>query len=276
MVIMEHLVRHFERMGARVAVLALKPRARRSRRERWRHPRPRLSLDVRNDRRGEYFEIRVPDDEADLALEVVDVRPGERHLLLMARRADRKDKYLCGHDERHWFVAAVPGPSVSTVATAMEALKPAAVRASENRKRLRRKNRQRRRNAAFIRQGEWFFIPADGVDVSDELILRDEPLQRGGGKPHMVDEVFRRGGVTVYVCRHRPNGLTEAAYRELLERNPRARFWGWQVMRRDMEVYARGRVRHADHKTVVLAGWHLVQVNTETKAPAMRHVAFLD
>jgi len=37
-------------------------------------------------------------------------------------------KFLCGHDERHWFVAAVPGRGVSNVRTAMEALKPAAVR----------------------------------------------------------------------------------------------------------------------------------------------------
>jgi hypothetical protein len=31
-----------------------------------------------------------------------------RHLLLMAR-SWTKDKFLCGHDERHWFVCAVPG-----------------------------------------------------------------------------------------------------------------------------------------------------------------------
>jgi hypothetical protein len=37
-----------------------------------------------------------------------------------------------------------------------------------------------------------------------------------------------------------------------------------------------GRVRHADHKTVTLADWHWVAMNTESLAPAMRHVAFLD
>ena len=57
---------------------------------------------------------------------------------------------------------------------------------------------------------------------------------------------------------------------------PKARHWNWRVMTRDANVYARGRVRHADHKTIVLHGWHQVVMNTESQAQAMRHVAFLD
>jgi hypothetical protein len=68
-----------------------------------------VALDVRSDRRGEFFEVvRRPD--ADAAVEVLDVRPADRHLLLMVRERDGKHKFLCGHDERHWFVAARPGP----------------------------------------------------------------------------------------------------------------------------------------------------------------------
>ena len=44
-----------------------------------------------------------------------------------------KNKFLCGHDERHWFVAAVPGRSVATVRSAMEALKPPGIAAREAR-----------------------------------------------------------------------------------------------------------------------------------------------
>ena len=41
-------------------------------------------------------------------------------------------------------------------------------------------------------------------------------------------------------------------------------------------VFVRGKVRHPDHKTIVLHGWHQVLMNTETQAVAMRHVAFID
>jgi len=47
-------------------------------------------------------------------------------------------------------------------------------------------------------------------------------------------------------------------------------------MRRNASVNVRGRVRHADHKTIVLHGWHRVLMNTEGEAKAMRNVAFLD
>jgi hypothetical protein len=47
-------------------------------------------------------------------------------------------------------------------------------------------------------------------------------------------------------------------------------------MRRDAFVYVRGRIRHPDHRTVVLHGWHRVVMNTESQSKAMRNVAFLD
>jgi len=47
-------------------------------------------------------------------------------------------------------------------------------------------------------------------------------------------------------------------------------------MRRNPAVYAKGRIRHADHKTITLHGWHRVLMNTEGQSKAMRNVAFLD
>ena len=49
-----------------------------------------------------------------------------------------------------------------------------------------------------------------------------------------------------------------------------------QTYTRQPVVFVRGKVRHADHKTIVLSGWHQVLMNTETQAVAMRHVAFID
>jgi hypothetical protein len=110
-------------------------------------------IDIRTDKLGEYFDIAIdPRDSVDY--EVIDMRPDRRQLLLMARRDRSKQKFLCGHDERHWFVCAVPGASVSNVVNAIESLQPVVVRTAVQRRVKRIKNRLRRKNEAFIRQGE--------------------------------------------------------------------------------------------------------------------------
>jgi hypothetical protein len=236
-----------------------------------------VALDVRSDRRGEFFEVvRRPD--ADAEVEVLDLQTADGHLLLMVREPGGKSKYLCGHDERHWFVAAVPEAApVGTVRAAKEALKPAEVQAVQARLGLRSGARNRRKNAAYRRQGEWFFLPAPDLEVDETLVLRDEPIARSdGGKPHWCDSCYRSGGETVYVCTRRPDGLLGAEYRRLLAERPEAKGWGWRVMRRNAEIYVRGRIRHPDHRTITLHVWHRVLMNTENRARAMRNVAFLD
>jgi hypothetical protein len=205
---------------------------------------------------------------------VVDVQPRDRHLLLLARVNGEKSKFLCGHDERHWFVAAVPEAArgVSGVATAKAALQPEAVRAVVER--TRPKDPFRRRNAAYVRQGEWFFVPATGIDPPDAAVLRDEPLMRGWGTAHVMQFAYRRGGETVYVSHTHPSGISEARYARLTPEQRRG--GGWTRRVRDPEVYAKGTVRHPDHATIHLADWHRVLMNTEQGARAMRHVAFID
>jgi hypothetical protein len=238
--------------------------------------RNRSGIDIRTDRHGEFFDIRVATQE-EVEYEVVDLRPDIRHLLLMARRPNEKQKFLCGHDERHWFVCAVPGGSVTNVVKAMEALQPAEVQSAVRRRVKRIKNRLRRKNSAFVRQGEWFFIAVPEFTVNEKLILKNEPISRGnGGKSHMCQYAYRSGGEVVYVGTKYPMGLTKAAYTKLLERNPSARSWAWRVMRRNAAVYVRGRVWHPDHKTIVLNDWHRVMMNTEGQAPGARSVVFLD
>jgi hypothetical protein len=236
-----------------------------------------ISLDVRADRKGEFFEIvRPPAAEAEVA--VLDVQPADRHLLLLVRADGEKSKYLCGHDERHWFVAGIPEAApVGTVRQAKEALKPVEVRLAQALEGLRAEARARRRNAAYVRQGEWFFLAAAGLAVNEKLVLRDEPLTRdNGGKPHWAEFCYRTGGETVYVCARHANGVTAAQYQAILAGSPKAKNWGWRVMRRNAGVYVRGRIRHADHRTVTLHGWHRVLMNTENQSKAMRNVAFLD
>jgi hypothetical protein len=265
---MDLLERAFVKMGARVKFEGAKTR--------WmdgRRVRPDLALDVRNDDKGEYFLISR-DREAVEELIVLDVQPRDRHLVLMSRERGEKHRFLLGHDERHWFVASIPEVTpVSRVRDAKLALKPAAVVASESR--VRSRERDRRRNAARIRQGEWFFVPATKVSMNPLLLLRNEPLVRSrGGKPHLCEQLYRFGGETVYVSPGAPNGLTDDEYRAR-SGGERSR-WSWRVMRRNPRVYVRGRVRHPDHATVVLDDWHEVFSNTEQLSHAMRNVMFLD
>lgn len=262
------LVNKFALMGARLTFRDT------SDAPRWR-PRP-AGIDIGTDGRGEFFDIALSRSER-VEYEVIDLRPDLRHLLLLGRRAGQKEKYLCGHDERHWFVCAVPGASVSGVRTAMESLQPRIVRWAVHANLRRQKNRFRRRNEAFVRQGEWFFIPQPDLVVPERLMLRDEPLSRGAGsKPHTCQFAYRSGGVSVMVCARYPQGLTHAQYLDVLDANPKADRWGWRQMVREPAFYARGRVWHKDHKTVVLDGWHRVAMNTEREAPFAPRVAFLD
>ena len=257
----EVLERRFAAMGARLKVAE----------------RPWLGVpqvDVGVDRRGEYFDVRFTGGAREVELEVVDIWPGERHLLLLVRDGYEKSKFLCGHDERHWFVAAIPESArgVSGVATAMAALQPETVREAVARKRP--KDPLRRKNSAYVRQGEWFFVPARDVVVDERAVLRDEPITRGRGTAHVVQFVYRRGGELVYVSRRYPRGLTHREFSALSDKARRRE--AWQEMVRDAEVFAKGSVRHPDHATIVLPTWHRVEMNTEQRARAMRHVAFLD
>jgi len=167
------LNRFFSQMGARVRVLEGVSLESGSREE-----APRIALDIGRDKHGEYFEIRTAiGSNQDIV--VLDVRLRERHLLLLSRQFGEqgqflaKQKFLCGHDERQWFVAAIPeNERVSTIATAQIALKPEEVRTREAALGVSRKETFRRRNAAFIRQGEWFFLPATNLKADPWLILR--------------------------------------------------------------------------------------------------------
>src|SRR5262245_6337359 len=253
----ETLKRGFRRIGARLEIADLP----------W-FGTPRIN--VRDGR----FVVWFTGGKNEVGVEIVDARPRDRHLLLLVRDGAAKSKFVCGHDERHWFVAAVPEEArgVTGVADAVRALQPETVREAAPRK--RRASPYSRRNNAYRRQGERFFVPVPEIRVDEMSVLRDEPISRGaGGTPHVVENVYRRGGETVYVSRSRPNGISQAAYDRL---SPKERRDNWQVMVRDPEVFARGSVRHPDHATIVLNGWHRVVMNTEHRSHAMRHVAFLD
>jgi len=108
------------------------------------------------------------------------------------------------------------------------------------------------------------------------MVFRHEPIARGGGSPHFCEELVRQGGDLVYVSVQHSRELTETQHRRLINRQPKLRRLHWVAQRRNPQVYVRGKVRHSDHKTIVLSGCHQVLMNSETESVAMRHVAFID
>jgi hypothetical protein len=205
-----------------------------------------------------------------------------RHLLLLVdtpatKDADQMSAYLCGHDERHWFVAAIPEKADAwDVQAAKDALKPDAVWEAMREYQVPPEHRDRRRTAAFIRQGEWFFIPRPMLRLQGGPVLKNEPIQRGAGKPHRCQFLYRprESGEFVWVNEDHPNGLTDAEYYGLSKADRRK--LGWRRTVRNARVYVKGNIRHPDHKTVWLSEWHEVVMNTETESQAMADMAFLD
>lgn len=245
---------------------------------------PRVSGGHNIDVRSDEFVLRTGKS---VDVTVLDVQPKDRHLLLMVKDA-KTAKYLCGHDETQWFVAGVP-ESAKSVEHAMRLLQPEPVRQAIIDQRLKHNEQFMRRNKAFIRQGEWFFVPQPELQVKDILVLKNEPIRRGRARPHMVELVYRTGGIQVMPCRHYPNGLTQAQWDASLK-HEQAGFvepsrWDkkghgdhckianrW--MTRDAEVYAKGTVKHPDHATIKLVGWHRVYLSNEVVDE--RFMAFLD
>ena len=266
----ELLQRKFESLGARVRIGNSRSVE-------------RVRIDIKQDRKGEYFDLTLRQNER-RRVEVLDCDAKGRHLLLMVApeaggakiAAAEKQKFLCGHDERAWFVAAVPeSAGASNVRTAMEALKPPAARDSQSRQRVRFKDRNRRKNSGFVRQGEWFFIPRPELRIQQTLILQNERMQRTGGKPHLAEFACRGGGEQVYVEIRGGRVLSEGQYRNLAQRNPAAA-QNYTPQRRNASMVVKGRIRHPDNSTLFLGFWHEVVMNTEHQAFAMRSVAFID
>lgn len=202
----------------------------------------RFEIDVRQIEGRETFALTYPWSDF-VVTEVMDVRPNMRHLVLDVSgwRLPIGGRFLCGHDERHWFVASLPfDHRTATVRGAMEALKPDIVRREQRKKGVKHR-RYRRKTAAYIRQGEWFFLPRPMMHVGD-LAIRNGQLAREGGKPHRVEWLYR------------PEG-------------------------RD-ETFVRGAVSHPDHETIQLQVWHRVVQNNETpptlEAQPFTRMAYMD
>src|SRR5579864_2147415 len=103
-----------------------------------------FNIDILTNKRGrEYFHL---ERRRPVEIEILDVQPDRRHLLLMVKSGDLTRKFLCGHDERHYFAAGVDEHARS-VTDAMVKLQPDPVRRAAEA--LPRDERYSRANGAY-------------------------------------------------------------------------------------------------------------------------------
>ena len=123
--------RDFRRIGARVQTVLVTDHHV-ARRPSGRFPPVRIT--VARDRGGPYFLI---ERRWTVTVNVAQVNAQERQLLLVADHfrygPQRYSRFLCGRDERDWFVTPLPmWARVWTIEAAWDALKPAPVPASDD------------------------------------------------------------------------------------------------------------------------------------------------
>lgn len=163
---------------------------------------------------------------------VVKVVGETQYSLVIERKTDdRKRHFLCGTDERDYFVAQLPKP-VSTVRQAHEVLRPQSAK------------------GALARQGEWFFLEPSRnekaelealEEVGKLIIYRKMPIgpayqgrfqnRQFGGNPHTADELTYLGIPRIDQIAH--------------------------------QTFIRGKVRHVDHETKEFYSWVKIVRNTE-------------
>jgi hypothetical protein len=255
---LERVISTFERMGARATIQHMT-------KDVLRQCGSPFVIDVRTDAAGEFFEILKT---RHVELRVLDSAARHRHLVLSASQGEFDDRLLCGHDERHWFVAGLPHNSrANSIQTAMQSLKPGLVKTLEG----RRPRKHRRTADVYLRQGEWFFVPCPHASIDPAEVESNGSLVRGPeSKPHLCEFMYR-DGEREYRCDRYPKlAFFESEYLEIIKNRRKSKQWGWRPLPYRPDIYVRGSVSHPDHATIHLDCWHRVKMNRETQPTALR------
>jgi len=247
-----NLSKAFASIGTRVCI------------DRVRNARSPLGISVSKDKKGEYFSIRVDQTYTHIpfCIHIAETNKKLKQMVIAISYTIGEFKalfttqhFLIGKDECHLFVAGLNNGI--SVKKAFTELRPGSISATLSATGVKEKNWYKRKNKTFIRQGEWFFIPAALPPISMPVVHKKEPISRNAGKPHIVDELMRVGGEVVYVKNSQV--ITKETYEHLSHRD---RLRTRQRVR-GARVFVRGYVRHPDHKTIFLDGWHEVHLNRE-------------
>lgn len=158
-------------------------------------------------------------------------------------------RFLVGEDEQHLFFAQLPKNAASdTVEQAHVSLKP---------KELRNK---REGSGAYKRQGEWFLERASDHDIckiEEALCTHQQGSSSIRRRLEMYRKQWRLTGNLPVAGKGRPHICDEVAIFNGVE-------------------YARGNLRHPDHRTRHLHTWHIVRRNTETMDSTIKGQTWVD
>jgi hypothetical protein len=269
----ESIKKWFEELGSRITIRTGLGRSGGS-----------VRVNVVNDSKGEHFTLTIhPDvDESKIEILPLDSNKKLRQMLLLLKYPlfddngpvldkHKKEKtvterLLCGHDEMHWFVEGVT--MSKTIEEAFSNLRPASVTMAMHKAGVKNKDKYRRKTKGFIRQGEWFFVPVHFEETKSTVIHKNEPINRRGGSSHIVDELVRMGGTTVWTFANEV--LTQSQWENIKDPRRKGLFRQRGI---DARVLARGKVKHKDHHTIILKGWHEVLLATNSTASSN---AFID
>lgn len=222
---------------------------------------PRITVDEKKGK--EYFHVTLT---GNTKCHVTNIDKAKRHLILHFNEENKiKTNFLCGFDERHLFVAEVD--TSTNVESAFYSLLPTELVNNLSSKPIKKKSIVKRHNKNYKRQGEFFFIPLD-TTVNEEfpiVILKNEAIRRERlSKPHTLEFCIRDGTTVTYFHPDYPNGITEKEYNVLSNNIKSSRKWKAEFM--TSTLLAKGKVSHADHKTLKLLNWHKVLINGEVSS----------
>lgn len=260
-------------------------------------------MDIRRNKKDETFVIRPGDAEVHVlngdeklqqvvlfvgepatVIEFTEFDPKLRKNVRRSRKVPaEKRHFLMGMDECHLFVCRLPR-AATTVAEAHRILAPESVRASRESKKK------------VVRQGEWFFTPVS-PDVERQIsahikkygVLLTQRIGPPGrrGRAHVADQLVRVQTRFALSGRARAAQLNE--FRGMAANAGGARVGvrmnNGMTVRKESDLpafrtetveYVCGAVKHPDHHSLKLAGWHSVSVNTERTDEIARGMTWID
>ena len=166
--------------------------------------------------------------------------------------------------------------------------------------------RNRRKNAGFVRQGEWFFTPADSVPHLKGLTIKYRaalPLLDPAGSAHICDELLflppsarerttvERAPATFELLDslQRSNATFGDSDENILaafdDRRSVVRVYRTVRQHQPERLLVRGCVRHRDHKKLILSDWHVAhmaalrtvnETTTEFGVPQVAVIRYID
>jgi len=214
----------------------------------------RLSIDTRGKKRKrEYFHIFYGHPDNDIR--VIDVDPKRRQLILLVREPEREFTVRVWNSRENKYVTKIRrtpdfyrkyllgmDESHLFISQVEDGAKPINKVKDAHKFLKPREVMQKEENTSQVkRQGEWFFIPATLEELNEinsniHKVLKKVPIENTSRNPHIADLLIEID---------------------------------------DLGKFAKGKIKHPEHKTLKLHGWFKILKNLEIRDDS-RRTNFID